>query len=37
MFGHITKGMGRKGAFKKAGYLTDLIISTTIMGALAMK
>jgi|TARA_Y100000015_G_scaffold20015_1_gene19391 hypothetical protein len=35
MFGHITKGMGRKGAFKKAGYLTDLIISTTIMGALA--
>ena len=37
MFGHITKGMGRKGGFKKAAYLSDLVISTTLFGALAFE
>jgi len=37
MFGHIARGMGLKGGWRKAAYLTDLIISTTLFGALAFE
>ena len=37
MFGHIARGMGLKGGWRKAAYLTDLIVSTTLFGALAFE
>ena len=37
MFGHIARGMGLKGGWRKAAYMTDLIISTTLFGALAFE
>lgn len=37
MFGHIARGMGLKGGWRKAAYITDLLVSTTLFGALAFE
>lgn len=37
MFGHIARGMGLKGGWRKAAYLTDLLVSTTLFGAFAFE
>lgn len=37
MFGHIARGMGLKGKWRKAAYMTDLLVSTTLFGTLAFE